>query len=319
MIVKIYTLDNIDKEKWDKMAIKNSVIFQTYEWGIANKEKGKNPIFFVIEDGREWLGGWLVFHLKSSIRNKMIIPSEPVVMVEQRLSIIEGIWNEIEKYSMDNNVIEVKLSPYTTRWEDEKFLLGKRFETRRHGSNILNLTKPISDLHAGLHKKHRNIIRKAEKMRMIVEEGNDLDLYYKLSEETYKRSGGKGPSYEFLKKLYENLNPKKMCRIFFTKHENKILAATFMLFCGDRVYYFQGASAEKTYGASNLLQWEIIKKAKVEGYKWYDFSGFGGLRGIDRFKERFGGDMKIYYSGYKVYSPRKKYLLKKIKTLKNKL
>ena len=214
----------------------------------------------------------MVFYLKLFMRSKLIIPSEPVFIKSinqaQKDSALNMMWHEIEKFVKDKKILEIDWSPYTTRWSDKKFLLENGFKIRKCVSNILNLTSSIEDLKAGLHKKHRNMIRKAEKMGMKVEESDDVNSYHKLSRDTYKRSGGEGPSYGMLKKLYDTLNPKGMCRIFFfTKYEDDILAAAFMLFCGERVYYYQGASAKKTFGASNLLHWEIIKKAKMEGYK----------------------------------------------------
>jgi len=50
MRVKIYTLNELDKEKWNEIATKNSVIFQTYEWGFVHRNRNKIPFFFVVEN-----------------------------------------------------------------------------------------------------------------------------------------------------------------------------------------------------------------------------------------------------------------------------
>lgn len=52
----------------------------------------------------------------------------------------------------------------------------------------------------------------------------------------------------------------------------------------------------------NLLQWNVIKKMKENNVKFYDFMGArmnpevgSKYEGIQRFKERFGGELKKGY------------------------
>lgn len=349
MRVDIFTIDKLDAAKWNQMAIKGSV-FQTYEWAKIAKSRFTEPLFFVAKDENgKWIGGFLIFYFRikylSYLANKLIVPSEPIIYEKGReKEIIEILWEEVEKYAKRKNIIYIEwMNLVGSRWKDKEFLLKKGFsKVIKYNSYILDINKPIEELWENLHKKHRNAIRKAEKIGVTIEEENNLDTYYTLSKGTYKRSGLLGPSYKDLKAEWDNLNPKGMCHMFFANHDEKTLAAAFMLFYGDKVLYLHGASSGRTEGASNLLHWEIIKKAKTEGYKWYDFGGVlldiketfmtqrthasirmqdqdnifsyqnGKREGIDRFKKRFGGEEHLFYSGYKIYSPIRKKMLEKI-------
>lgn len=72
---------------------------------------------------------------------------------------------------------------------------------------------------------------------------------------------------------------------------------------GSSSYYLHGGSCSHPHsGALNFLHWEAIKKMKARGVLKYDFVGArvspepgSKLEGIQRFKSRFGGEMKVGY------------------------
>ena len=315
----VYNLETINKAKWNKMAIEKSVACQIYEWALANNSITNEPLFMVAMDKGEWVGGWLIFRHRIPFFSSINIPSEPLIVDKIRSKTITKIlWEEIER---KNPVYIQWLSYANSRWKDAQFLKEKGFnKIIKYGSHILDIDKTEEDLWRGLNKKHRNVIRKAEKMDIVTEESNDIKCYHLLSEESYKKSGGKGPSYNRLKRIYTYLNPKGMCRVFFAKKDDKIVAGAFMLLCGNRITYLHGATCKNPpTGAANFLHWKMIRLFKTEGFRLYDFGGASlnvdkdtKGRGISRFKERFGGELETFYGGYKVYSPIRKRLLEKV-------
>lgn len=323
MNIKVYNIKTINKTKWDKIAIEKSIVCQTYEWALANRGVFNEPLFIVLEDNNEWVGGWMVFHngvrILPFFLKTINIPSEPLIIDEAKSKIIvDELWEEIERRKP---VSVTWLSYVNSRWKDKQFLKDKGFdEIVEYGSHILDLNRSEQELWKDMHGKHRNVIRKAEKENIIIEESKDIESYYYLSEETYRRSRGQAPSYKTLRWIYNYLNPAGICRIFFARQGDKFVSGAFMLHCGSKVTYWHGATCDNPpTGASNLLHWEMIKKFKSEGYKWYDFGGASlttdaesKSRGITRFKERFGGDLEIFWGGYKIYSTLRKELLDKV-------
>jgi len=321
---KINDIKTVIKVEWNKIAIGQSNLCQTYEWALANRDIGKEPLFIAVEGGNEILGGWLVFNTSlkvfpSSLTRGIIIPSEPIIIGEEkRLTILDKLWDTLS--SLDPIYINW-LNKANCKWKDKEFLEAKGFnEIIKYGSHVLDLQKSEVELWNNIHGKHRNVIRKAEKEGVIVEESDDIGSYFCLSEQTYKRSGKNGPSYKYLHKLYNLFNPDRMCRIYFARDGDRLVSGAFIVACGERVTYLYGATCDDPpTGSSNYLHWEIIKRIKCESYRWYDFGGVSldekaedKAKGISMFKERFGGDLQVFWGGNKICSPFRKKVLDKV-------
>ena len=179
----------------------------------------------------------------------------------------------------------------------------KRSKACRFGSYILDLTKTEEDLFAGLHSKHRNVVKKAIKDGILVElEPDNFNDCISLVQDTLKRQGVGIPSVTYFRQLKENL--KDNVDFWIVKNGNEIQGAAVIVWSiGQRAYYLYGGSTIKHHnGAMNLLQWEVIKKMKQRGVSSYDFVGArlnpelgSKYEGIQRFKGRFGGELKEGY------------------------
>ncbi len=185
----------------------------------------------------------------------------------------------------------------------------------KFGSYILNLKKTEDELFMGLHGKHRNVIRKAQKNNLVVLHGKEyLGDCFKLINETFTRQGLLGPTLENLQRL----NPLGE-NISFTiiKEGDEIQGVAIFLWKRNHgCYYLHGGSSKHPHsGAMNLLHWETILRMKKNGVLFYDFVGGrlspdkgSRLDGIQRFKSRFGGEFQVGYSWKYVFN-RNKYWL----------
>ena len=171
----------------------------------------------------------------------------------------------------------------------------------KFGSYILDLNQTEDELFAGLHSKHRNVIRKAEKDGLTVDFGPQyLNECANIMDDTFHRQGKMSNSYNGLKILS---NIKDQCDFWVVKSEDEIQGCAILLWDQYSSYYLYGGSAAHTHsGAMNLLHWKAILKMKERGVKYYDFVGArlnpdpgSKLEGIQRFKSRFGGPMKVGY------------------------
>lgn len=171
----------------------------------------------------------------------------------------------------------------------------------KFGSYILDLSQSEDELFAGLHSKHRNVIRKAEKDGLCVESGPQYwEDCYLLIKGTYERQGkyfGSKSSYSDLLKLKDNVD------FWIVKSQDSIQGCAILFWDSYSSYYMHGGSAEHTHsGAMNYLHWKAILKMKERGVRYYDFVGArlnpdegSKLEGIQRFKSRFGGPMHVGY------------------------
>jgi len=164
---------------------------------------------------------------------------------------------------------------------------------------MLDLHKDEDDLLLEMHQKTRYNIRLARKKGVKLVEGDitDLDVFYNLISDTYNRKNITVYNKEYYKKLMTNFSKAK---IFLAKFQDKVLCANLILFYNDTATYLHGGSSQenKNLMAPHLLQWEVIKIAKEQGYKYYDFWGVDEKKwpGVTRFKKGFGG-FEVNYPG----------------------
>lgn len=185
------------------------------------------------------------------------------------------------------------------------------------GSHVIDLTKSEEDLWKGVHSKHRNVIKKAEKDGVVIESGTTDKLisdYYRIDVETWERSNKKANNqYElgnFLKSLKEN------AILYMAYKDGEAQSGAIFYYNTQMCYYMLGANTNSpSTGSGNLLQWKAMLDMKNKGVKKYSFVGCrinedenSKYHGIQRFKERFGGELVKGYL-FKVIFCKFKYML----------
>jgi len=179
--------------------------------------------------------------------------------------------------------------------------LKKSVDLQPKKTLLLDLSLSEDDLLKAMHPKTRYNIKLAEKKGVRISEGGEQDFtdFWRLMSLTGERDGFRLHGAEHYKNL---LSAKENIKLFLASYEGKIIAVGLFCFFGGRVTYLHGASDNEARNlmAPYLLQWEIIKKARAEGYKNYDFYGIDDKKwpGVTRFKNGFGGFTKEYPGTY---------------------
>lgn len=168
------------------------------------------------------------------------------------------------------------------------------------GSHVINLTLDEEILFNNIHSKHRNVIKKAEKEGVVIEKGVSDKLisdYYKIDILTWKRSNrtasGEGTLHKIVNKLKENII------IYIAYKDGEPQSGAVFFYNNAMCYYMHGANNDNPVtGSGNLLQWQAIKDMKAYGVAKFSFVGCrinedknSKYHGIQRFKERFGGEL----------------------------
>lgn len=168
------------------------------------------------------------------------------------------------------------------------------------GSHVIDLENDLENLWKKVHSKHRNSIRKAEKSEVYVKLGKHeiLEDYLILDKETWARSGKKSYGSTFFENILDSMGENVLMVIAYKDKEPQAGACYFLNH--EMCYYMYGASADHTEsGATNYMHWEVIKYLQKLGVKKYSFVGCrinedenSKYHGIQRFKERFGGELQ---------------------------
>lgn len=157
---------------------------------------------------------------------------------------------------------------------------------------ILDLSKSEDELLAQMRQKTRYNIRLAQRHNVNVKCQNsnvktEFEIFWNLIQETNKRDNIRSHSKEHYQKLIEIAGAE----LFIAYYQNTPVAVAICIADSDCYYYLHGASTHKHKNvmAPYLLQWEMIRHAKEQGYKYYDFWGVDERKypGVTRFKLGF--------------------------------
>ena len=277
--MKVKCLENIDRNLWDNIAFQKSNVFHSYEWAEVMKKEGFMPLYLIAQENDEISGALLLLQnrpkkkLPGAVTNlftTFTIPSEPVLINNEKET-FRSLIQTVDLEALRRKAIYTKWQVLYTRFRDKEQFINNGYEAIEFGTHLLNIGKDWDVLWKGVHSKHRNSIRRAQKENIEVIESEDLRAYHELSYMTYQKSGKTGPLYEHLDNIMSSLKSRGMCRIFCAVRDNQMLAAAFILLCNKNMYYLHGASAENPLGGANLLHWRIIEWGREHGFEWYDF------------------------------------------------
>jgi hypothetical protein len=173
----------------------------------------------------------------------------------------------------------------------------------------LDLLQDRQTIFSNFSKAYRQQVRKAEEDGILIETNNDIDVFVDFFNDFAAKKG----TYSTSKKRI--LEKKECLEISFAKYECNIIAAQSYLVDKEKKIVRHYQTANKRFdehinknfvGQANkyLLVTNLIR-FKQEGYEIFDFGGYAAnttnesLKGINNYKLRFGGQIKVckdYYS-----------------------
>lgn len=174
-------------------------------------------------------------------------------------------------------------------------------QTTRYTYVIENMT--IEELEKNLETDIRRRRRKAYEVGVEVYESDDLKKFYELNTMTFKRQGREIPySFEFIHNLYRSCEKNDAVKMYFAKYENNIIAANFLIYDDNTVYYLMGGIDPnfKDLGGMDIVQYESIKFALENGWA-FDFEG-SMVESIEKYFRSFGAIQKPYFNISKINS-----------------
>jgi peptidoglycan pentaglycine glycine transferase (the first glycine) len=168
--------------------------------------------------------------------------------------------------------------------------------------------------------KTRYNIRLAERKGVVVRVGaeEDLPVFYQLLQKTGERDTFALHEQEYYWQAWRTFAPQDGARLLLAYYRDEPLAGLMIFAFGARAWYLYGASSDRHRNRmpNHLLQWRAMSWAKEKGCSSYDLWGIpaeaglrrdedmeaaverGGLWGVYRFKQGFGGRLVRYSPSY---------------------
>jgi hypothetical protein len=170
-------------------------------------------------------------------------------------------------------------------------------QTTRYSYVFENL-RDLNEIHAGMTDKARNIIRKAERSGIRIEESDDLDSAVDLVRRTYTRQGLEFPyDVDLIRRIDLGARTNAGRKILFARDPaGRIHAAVYLVFDRERTYHvMQGADPElRSSGAPMLAQWHAIQFASTASRN-YDLVG-SMIEKVERVFRSLGAVQRPYFS-----------------------
>ena len=309
-------IDNNFTEKYNNFIIENSLpasFLQSWEWGdFCQAKLDKNIFRFGIFENENLIavaqfikialpfGKFYLNCAKGPIFNKHQTPNT-------KHQILNLLIQEIKKIAKQENIIFFRIAPLQ-EYKNINFIKPKILTNLKEPENtlILDLSKSEQELLKAMSQKTRYNLRLAERKGVKISNfqparpsggfpisKNNVDIFYNLIKETAERGKINIFSKYYYQELLRITDYGLLITQFIAYYKNHPLAAIIVIYFGDTATYLYGASSDEKRNLmpNYLIQWEAIKLAKNNNYKYYDFWGVDEDKwvGVTRFKKGFGG------------------------------
>lgn len=251
-----------------------------------------------------------------------LLDSEPFCLSSENSLKYEKVFmNKCCEYIKKNHLldwIQSEISANFLVYPDNAVVYGA-------GNYILNIENYTDEeLFGKLHSKNRNMVRRGKREGVtVLREGDELiSDYKKVEDQVWERNKAIPRNMEYYMRISEYMPNTSSYAVAYKDGIPE--AGALFLYTKTMGYYHHGASKTKpTPGAHNYLIWDEILYLKHLGVRKINFVGYRREKetvlnskalGIQKFKEKFGGDVLLTYS-FKYEFSRIKYKLYRIGNL----
>ena len=292
----------------------NSHFLQSLEWKDF-KNAQKSFALICEDDDEEVIGVMLMFVQKVRRTDKIFLyaPRGPVCSRDNTKALSE-LLAEAEVISKEIGAYKLTLDPDITLEDNKPWLdffdrKGAEIGENSTDNAILqplavyriDVNKTDDELMAMFHSKARYSVRTALKSGAVCRLGTreDIPTFCSLLESTAKRDGFTARNEEYFTDMLDAFG-EEMFKLFIVEYEGKPIAGSVLLACAGKSWHmYAGSNDEAKETMPNfLMQWEMMRWSRDNGYFLYDMRGIAGegdkltpIEGLVRFKKRFGGEL----------------------------
>jgi hypothetical protein len=171
---------------------------------------------------------------------------------------------------------------------DVRSFIWENFTAHLWFTYAIDLERPLDEIWASFTKHCRHDIRQLSAYSPEIQQTNDVSSLLGIWRERFPELGIKVPllSDSYLKELVAAF-PQDIT-VYSLSIDGRLAAASVCCVMQKERYglWIGGVTARKDLGVNDYLQWEIVRRAKSEGFKKLDLFGAPTQR-ISRFKSKF--------------------------------
>jgi lipid II:glycine glycyltransferase (peptidoglycan interpeptide bridge formation enzyme) len=309
----IWNFQKVDRETWDKYwtKVQFSNLMQCWEYGEVKRCQGWQAVRFLVLNEKNIPFGLLqvLFKGVNLLGGIARINRGPLFFKDPFNSLpdtqhVNTLLLSIRRLAKVQRWWYLSIAPelpVDDRYSSELHKVGfkKKEKKAAWGSTRLSLKPAREDLLMGLKGKWRNLLRKGEKLGIMVEEvtcDKQVSSLIECYAEFKKIRKFVGVPSKLLVELYGQSGANFSFKIYqtFGVTGKDVSAFVFVIHHGDTATYLVGWSSEegRRMQANYLLLWRGIEEAKAAGLQWFDMGGLNQntTKGIAHFKTGVNGD-----------------------------
>lgn len=325
--------DSAELVAWDRLvhAAPGSDVAQLSSWARFRGSYGYRPLYLFVFGNETLLGGAQILHRRlPAIGEIGYVPHGPVTGPDHtEPELLEVICRALADLARHRFRMMFVQPPHRA---DAATLhltaLGFRPSTADlapPGSLRLDLRQSEDELRKALNRNIRRWVTKWHALGVEVRLGDrsDIPLLARLLADTAAHQGFDPLGESYAQRLYDELAATGHAALFVGEVHGRPVAAALVTMCGSTVNIRLGGM-DRSADAGHLqvpaaVQWEIVRWAKSNGYRWYDLGGMSErpLRtlvdgepgdhstwsGADRYKLQFGGTAYRYPTPVEMIRP----------------
>ncbi len=305
-------IGEFEQEQWQKISseFNGLSLLQTWEYGQAKIATGswKNISRMLFLQGNQIVGAaqgciQTVFGLKKGV---VWINRAPLWQLKGKagdVATLKTMLQELQDYWVQKRGMYLRVAPPLLGENGSRALIEETgFNLCRPPiawvSELIDLSKSIDELRAGLRQKWRNCLNKSERLGLSCEAGTSSDLLNSLFDDyrnlLCRKTFRSNLTVDFIQTMQNFLPQRQKMWVFKARLDEKNLGSILIVGYGETCMYYIGAvnNEGRKSNATYFLLWQAICKMKELGYKWFDVGGANPDKtpsGILHFKQGLGG------------------------------
>jgi len=322
--MRVSTAAETDRDRYNAFVASTPFadVLQAWEWGEVKRRSGWSPRRFIVADDDDRIVASAQVLARRPVRGapRLLYAPRGPVFVEPASGALDALVGAIRSVAGDAFVL--KCDPPIEPGSSEATALERAGLSIAPSAGfggvqpkavmVLDLEPEPEKILAGFHSKWRYNIRLAERKGVEVSRAAraELPVFYELLVETARRDGFLIRGRRYFEDLFDCLEPAGQIAMFLARYEGTAIAGALCMGFGPRLTYVYGASSNthRNVMPNHLVQWTMIRWAKENGFRIYDFRGVSPVRdgkpveehlaGLNRFKEGFGARYVEYAGTY---------------------
>jgi lipid II:glycine glycyltransferase (peptidoglycan interpeptide bridge formation enzyme) len=309
--------DQTETANWNKHILANpdgGNILQSYEFAQQKKFGGWKPLFVMADNL-----AITILQKNVLILGKLwYIPKGPEVKLMRQL---DALLPELKLFADQHGVFAVKIEPELLKTNETLADLLKLGLVRvspiqpNFSTILLDISDNLDTVMAHLNQKGRHAIKRAKRdgvtVKLVDTSDENCEKMYHLLAQTAAGSF-RIRDYHYYKAFWQRFNSAGLGQLFFAYVDDQLIAGAYAVTFGKKGTYKDGASVRQrsVYGASHLLQWNVIRWAKSREATIHDLCGAPPSdqinnpdhphHGIGQFKTSFNKEVTDYVGAYDI-------------------